>query len=121
VLVEATLANGRRLRAALVDFGFGAVAPDPRELAKAGPGWLLGRTPNRIDILTAIDGVEFRSAWARRVHAKLDGRRRLPVIGRQDLLRAKLAAGRPQDLADAAAIRAFIADEEMRRRKAKKR
>jgi hypothetical protein len=44
VLVEATLANGRRLRAALVEFGFGAVAPDPAELAKRGPWWLLGLT-----------------------------------------------------------------------------
>ena len=32
VLVEATVANGRRLHAALADFGFGAVAPDPPEL-----------------------------------------------------------------------------------------
>jgi hypothetical protein len=45
VLVEATVANSRRLHAALVDFGFGAVAPDASELAKAGRGWLLGRTP----------------------------------------------------------------------------
>jgi predicted nucleic acid-binding protein len=26
-------------------------APHPSDLAHAGPGWLLGRTPNRIDIL----------------------------------------------------------------------
>jgi hypothetical protein len=116
VLVEATLANGRRLPAALVEFGFGAVAPDPVELAKRGPCWLLGRAPNRIDILTEIAGVGFRRAWAGRVHAKLDNRRSVPVIGREDLLAAKLAAGRPQDLADAAAIEAFIADERKRKR-----
>ena len=121
VLVEATLANGRRLRAALVEFGFGAVAPDPSELATPGPGWLLGRVPKRIDILTEIDGVSFRRAWARRVHAQLDEQRRLPIIAREDLLAAKLAAGRPQDLADAAAIQAFAHDERQTRRKSKKR
>ena len=121
VLVEATLANGRRLRAALVEFGFGAVAPDPSELAEPGPGWLLGRVPKRIDILTEIAGVSFRRAWARRVHAKLDARRRVPIIGRDDLLAAKFAAGRPQDLADAATIEAFVADEKRTARKSKKR
>jgi hypothetical protein len=34
-------------------FGFGAVAPDPEKLAKRAPWWLLGRAPNRIDILTS--------------------------------------------------------------------
>jgi hypothetical protein len=120
VLVEATVANGRRLHAALVEFGFGALAPDPRELTRPGPGWMLGRTPKRIDILTDIDGVTFRRAWARRVHARLDSRRRVPIIGRQDLLAAKLAAGRPQDLADAAAIEAFIADERVGRKRKKR-
>jgi hypothetical protein len=62
VLVEASLANGRRLKAALVEFGFGAVAPAPRELARPGPGWMLGRVPKRIAILTKIDGVTFRRA-----------------------------------------------------------
>jgi hypothetical protein len=77
---------------------------------------MLGRAPKRIDILTQIDGVAFRGAWARRVHARLDQRRRVPIIGREDLLAAKLAAGGPQDLADAAAIQEFIAEEKMRRR-----
>jgi hypothetical protein len=121
VLVEPTIANARRLHAALVDFGFGAVVPAPLELAKSGPKWMLGRAPKRIDILTQIDGVAFRGAWARRVHARLDQRRRVPIIGREDLLAAKLAAGRLQDLSDAAAIREFIADEKTRRAKPKKR
>ncbi|MBI3203637.1 MAG: hypothetical protein HYZ29_19015 [Myxococcales bacterium] len=105
VLVEATVANGRRLRAALTDFGFGTVAPAPSDLAVAGPGWVLGRAPLRIDILTRIAGVTFRRAWANRVHARLDAKRRVPVISRPDLIRAKRAAGRPQDLADVESLR----------------
>jgi hypothetical protein len=121
ILVDATLANGRRLRAALVDFGFGADAPAPEELARPGPGWLLGRVPKRIDILTEIAGVTFRRAWANRVHAKLDEKRHVPIIGRHELLAAKLAAGRPQDLADAAAIELFMADEERPRGRKKRK
>ena len=48
-----------------------AELPASRELAKPGPGWLLGSHTDRIDILTWIDGVDFRRAWERRVHAKL--------------------------------------------------
>jgi hypothetical protein len=107
------------LHAALVDFGFGAVAPDPLKLAKAGPKWVLGCAPKRIDILTKLGGVTFRRACARRIHVRLDDRRRVPIIGREDLLGAKLASGRPQDLADAATIREFMADEKMHRRKRK--
>jgi len=107
VLVEATIANGKRLRAALADFGFGAVAPDPIEFVKPGPGWMLGRAPLRIDILTKISGISFRRAWQNRVYARLDERRRVPILSRADLIAAKRAAGRPQDLADAANLRAF--------------
>jgi hypothetical protein len=60
----------------------------------------LGRAPNRIDILTSLTAVSFAEAWQSRVETKLDG---LPVwvIGKDQLLRNKLASGRPQDLADA--------------------
>lgn len=115
VLVEATVANGRRLRAALADFGFGAVAPEPSELAKPGPGWMLGRTPLRIDILTKISGVTFRRAWQNRVFAQLDQRRRVPILSRSDLIAAKRAAGRPQDLADAENLQAFARMERKKR------
>jgi len=59
----------------------------------------LGRPPNRIDLLTAIDGVTFAEAWPNRVSAELDG---LPVhlIGKADLLRNKAAPAYPVVSAD---------------------
>lgn len=47
-----------------------------------------------------IPGVEFEEAWQRRVEVAFDD---LPVlfISRQDLITAKRASGRPQDLIDA--------------------
>ena len=60
-----------------------------------------------IEILPFIKGVEFDDAWQKRVEIVID-----PVTGstafvlaREDLITAKLAAGRPQDLADVDAIR----------------
>lgn len=103
VFVEPTRANARRLRAALVDFGFGSVCPPVELLATAGKVFMLGRPPYRLDILTAIDAVPFRDAWRTRVEVKTAAGP-VQVIGREALLTNKLAAGRPKDLADVVAL-----------------
>lgn len=53
----------------------------------------------RIDLLTAIDGVEFDTCHARRVVMKVSGAD-LPIIGLEDFRANKRAAGRAKDLAD---------------------
>jgi hypothetical protein len=66
VFVEPTLANARRLREALGDFGFGDIAPSAEELAEPDRIFMLGRKPWRIDVLTGIDGVTFANLSNRR-------------------------------------------------------
>lgn len=61
----------------------------------------IGVEPDRIDLLTSIDGVEFEEAWGNRIIAQIDGAS-VPVIGRQELIKNKKASGRPKDLADVA-------------------
>jgi hypothetical protein len=61
----------------------------------------IGVAPNRIDILTSIDGVDFAEAWEKRASVVVE-QRSFYVIGRDDLLKNKRATGRPKDLADAA-------------------
>jgi hypothetical protein len=75
VFVEPALVNARRLRAALVDFGFGAAAPSVELLAERDKVFMLGRKPWRVDILTGIDGVTFREAWKGRVEAEFEASR----------------------------------------------
>lgn len=60
----------------------------------------IGVEPNRIDILTSIDGVQFDEAWPHRREVTYDGLR-FGVIGREQLLKNKRASGRPKDLLDA--------------------
>lgn len=105
VWVEPTTENAIRLREALVAFGFGTVAPAVAELAKPDKVFMLGRKPWRIDILTSIAGVTFDEAWQTRVEAELDGERSIWVIGREALIKNKLAAGRDKDLRDVEALR----------------
>ena len=60
-----------------------------------------------MDILTEIDGVDFDRAWEKRVEGVIDmasGLRAYFISG-ADLMAAKIAAGRPQDMADVDALR----------------
>lgn len=63
----------------------------------------LGSPPNRIDLLTVIDGIQFDEAWEHRQYGNLDGLR-VPFISREDFLANKRASGRPKDLADVAEL-----------------
>lgn len=65
----------------------------------------LGVPPGRVDVITSIEGVVFDEAWPNRLTVEVDGLT-VPVIGREDLLRNKRAAGRPQDLADVTRLEA---------------
>ncbi|MBI3281313.1 MAG: hypothetical protein HYZ57_15870 [Acidobacteria bacterium] len=58
----------------------------------------LGVAPNRIDLLTSIDGVDFDEAWQARVESRLDGVR-VRFIGRRQLIENKRATGRMRDRA----------------------
>jgi len=76
----------------------------------------IGLPPNRVDILSAIPGVEFTDCWKRRAHASFDGVP-TPVISRVDLIRNKRATGRLQDLADASALSILEASKSRTRRR----
>ena len=67
----------------------------------------LGNPPVMVDLLPEISGVDFDQAWQRRVEAVIDPKSGLSgfFISREALIAAKLAAGRPQDIADVAALR----------------
>jgi hypothetical protein len=65
----------------------------------------MGTPPVMVDILPKIGGVEFESAWQRRVNAQVDENLTASFISRDDLLAAKISAGRAQDLVDVAALR----------------
>jgi hypothetical protein len=59
----------------------------------------MGIPPVRVDILMGIPGVVFAEAWPRRMEVDFAGLV-VPFISREDLIAAKRAAGRPQDLLD---------------------
>ncbi len=91
--------NAAKLERVLVDFGFQSMGVSAADFMTPGIVVQLGRPPNRIDLLTTIDGVDFEAAWQNREAAEMECME-VNVIGKADLLRNKRATGRAQDLAD---------------------
>jgi hypothetical protein len=104
VWVGATQENAQKVWAALDGFGapFGDLAL--QDLSTPGIVFQMGLPPNRIDIITAIDGVGFQEAWEHRVSTGY-GDQSVFVMGLEDLIRNKEATGRPQDALDAKTLR----------------
>lgn len=93
--------NPQRVRRALKRFGAPLDQLTLADLKQPDVVFQVGVAPRRIDVMTSIDGVGFAEAWGRRFEAGLDGLT-VHVISREDLIRNKKAAGRPQDVADVA-------------------
>ncbi|MGD0295204.1 MAG: DUF6036 family nucleotidyltransferase [Terracidiphilus sp.] len=107
LFIKADPANAQAIYAALAAFGAPLQGIQPEDFAERGSFFRFGNDPRCIDILPDIPGVEFEAAWERRVEGVIDPKSGLKAyfISAPDLIAAKLAAGRPQDLADAEAIR----------------
>jgi len=106
IFLDPTLENARRALAALRDFFGGAdLGYGVEDLTD--PRWIvqLGIAPVRIDLLSRLTGCSsFEKAWTNRVEAHF-GPAKANYLGLDDLIRAKEAAGRAQDRADARVLR----------------
>ena len=91
--------NASRVYEALRQFGAPLHELTGADLARPGTIFQIGVPPNRIDVVTAIDGVAFAEAWPDRAQTTY-GDQPVPVIGRRHLVQNKRASGRPQDLLD---------------------
>lgn len=106
VWIAADADNATRVWRALIAFGAPLSAFDVslEDLQRPDTVVQIGLPPDRIDLLTSISGVaDFEAAWRGRVEHAVRGRR-VPFLGRSELLRNKRAAGRRKDLADVEAL-----------------
>lgn len=104
VLIGPGAENGKAVFAALAEFGAPLEGLTPEDFVEPGNFFRMGSPPVMVDILSRISGVDFGQAWEHRVEFPVDFGLNALFISREDLLAAKLAAGRPQDLADAEAL-----------------
>lgn len=92
--------NASRVLKALDAFGAPRHGLTEADLQTEGTIYQVGVPPNRVDVITVVDGVRFEDAWRDRASVEIEGLH-IPVIGRVHLILNKRTVGRPQDLLDA--------------------
>lgn len=102
VWIRPNAENAARLIEALSDFGFASVGLKVADVL-SGKVIQLGYPPVRVDLLTDIDGVGTDEIWKERVAGKFSDQD-ASYLSKRCLIANKKAVGRPQDLADIAAL-----------------
>ena len=110
LFVKADDANAQAIYNALAQFGAPLESIRPEDFADRASFFRFGREPRGIDILPDLPGVDFDAAWERRVEGVIDAATGLKAffISKDDLIAAKTASGRPQDLADVSAVQKAV-------------
>lgn len=99
VWIEISNENAENVVKALNQFGFDSVGFRAEDFINPDELTQLGYPPNRIDIITSCEGVDFSVCYANKMQIEIDGLK-VDFIDYENLLKNKQAVGRPQDLAD---------------------
>ena len=91
--------NIARTITAITEFGFADAALTPDVLMVPGRIIRMGVPPMRLEVMNAIDGVEFTECYARRNAVELDGTL-VNMISLADLKKNKSSTGRNKDKSD---------------------
>lgn len=97
--IEPTKENAQKILSVLVEFGL------PKDQLKLdifmneGNFFKLGRPPWRIDLITSLKGVNFDELIKNSISIEIK-QRSVPMVSKDDLVKIKKLAGRPQDLLD---------------------
>ena len=99
IWIEMSPENADNLLKALEQFGFGSLGLKPEDFLEPNQIIQLGYPPNRIDLLTTIDGVNFENCYPLKLEIVIDNIV-ANFIDLDNLKKNKTASGRLQDLAD---------------------
>jgi hypothetical protein len=106
ILFHNSLENIRFLKRVLNEFGFPADSLGDVTFSEQGKIIRMGVSPVMIELINAISGVSFKTAWKNRVSGEY-GKTRVWYLSKQDLLKNKKASGRHQDIADVAELKSI--------------
>ena len=104
LLISTDEENSKAVFSALREFGAPLKGLTSHDFSEMGYFYQMGKPPFRLDIMMSIPGVEFESAWEHRDEMLLEGLT-IPFISKADLIKAKDASGRAQDLLDVENLR----------------
>jgi hypothetical protein len=92
--------NAKKIIEAIHAFGMSSMNIKVEDFMSADTVIQLGMPPNRIDILTDLETLDFETCYAQREIANFDGLD-IAMLDLDNLIKSKLNAGRPQDKVDA--------------------
>lgn len=107
IFVSPEPSNIEAVYQALMRFGAPLKNMDRSQFLESGTFFRVGAPPCQVDIFPEIPGLKFETCWPNRLEVTLDAESELTAnfISAEDLVTAKVASGREQDVADAQAIR----------------
>lgn len=100
LFVRSSASNARKLTVLIRSFGFESLGLKQEDFYDPDVVIQLGHPPNRIDVITRIDGVTFDRVWENKVEGDLDGLN-VYFIDLESLLLNKASTGRAKDKGDA--------------------
>ncbi|MBX7046104.1 MAG: hypothetical protein K1X86_09720 [Ignavibacteria bacterium] len=99
--VNPTKQNAKKLLSVLNKFGFQFDNLNEDDLSNDDQIIQLGFPPNRLDIITSVDGLTFEDCYKRKVLFEFkEYHLTVNLLSKDDLIKNKLTTGRSQDLAD---------------------
>jgi hypothetical protein len=99
VWIEMKPENANQVTKALEQFGFGSLGLKADDFLVPDQVIQLGNAPNRINLKTTLEGIDFENCYASRVEVEVDDVT-VNFIDLENLKRNKKATERNQDLAD---------------------
>lgn len=99
IFVEPNKDNARRIIKSLAEFGFKSLTLEEKDLIQKGKIIQLGYEPVRIDLITSIEGCDFKEVWKNRTIGSY-GKQKVLFIGLNELIKNKKKSGRKQDSVD---------------------
>ena len=104
IWVEASLENSEKIYQSLLEFGAPLSEITKMTFCEEGIVFQIGVAPRRIDIITKIEGVDFKEADSDRQEIGIEDIK-IPFISKENLIKNKESTGREKDKLDVKYLR----------------
>jgi hypothetical protein len=100
IWVESSPGNSEKVYTSLREFKAPLSGITAKTFSEKGIVFQIGVAPRRIDIITKIDGVNFKDAYPKKQNITVD-KIKVPFLSKKDLVKNKESTGRAKDKLDA--------------------
>ena len=104
IWVEPSLENSEKIHQSLSEFGAPLLEITKTTFCEEGIVFQIGVAPRRIDIITKIEGVDFKKAYSDEREIEIEGIK-IPFLSKENLIKNKESTGREKDKLDVKYLR----------------